>query len=115
MSQGSAMSSVRDSAGSCAMAVKKGRALVEAALRVARQHRREVEAKAVDMHLAGPVAQAVHHQLQHARLAQVEAVAGAGPVLVEGAVVGAQVVVQGVVDAAQRQRRAGSSVSALWL
>ena len=34
---------------------------------------REVEAEAVDVHLADPVAQAVEHELQHARLAQVDA------------------------------------------
>jgi hypothetical protein len=40
----------------------------------------QIEAEAVDVHLAGPVAQAVRHQLQHARLAQVEGVAAAAEV-----------------------------------
>ena len=47
----------------------------------------EVEAEAVDVHLGHPVAQAVHDQLQHVRVAHVEAVAGAGVVEVEAPVV----------------------------
>ena len=40
----------------------------------------EVEAEPVDVHLGHPVAQRVHDQLQHVRVAHVQAVAGAGVV-----------------------------------
>ena len=67
---------------------------------------RQVEAEPVDVHLLHPVAQAVHDQLQHARAAHVQRVAAAGEVLVEARIVRLQPIVRGVVDAAQRQRRA---------
>ena len=66
----------------------------------------QVEAEAVDVHLEHPVAQAVHDQLQHVRVAHVEAVAGAGVVEVVAPVLGHQPVVGGVVDAAEREHRA---------
>ena len=52
-----------------------------------------------------PVAQRIHDHLQHARVAQVERVAAAGGVEIVARVV-AEHVVAGVVDAAERQRRA---------
>ena len=55
------------------------------------------------MHFAGPVAQRVGDQLQHAGVAQVQGVAGAGIVDVVALVVRHQAVVRGVVDAAHRQ------------
>ena len=55
-----------------------------------------------------PVAQRVHHHLQHARMREVQRVAGAGVVDVVARVVGHQPVVAGVVEAAERQRRAES-------
>ena len=45
------------------------------ALRLARERRREVEAEAVDVHLGHPVAEAVHHELQHLRVPHVQRVA----------------------------------------
>ena len=60
---------------------------VEACVATA-QHRRQVETKTIDMHLADPVAQAVHHHLQHPWLAQVERVAAASVVFVLRRVVG---------------------------
>ena len=56
------------------------------------------------MHLVGPVAQPVHHHLEHAGVAQVHGVAGAGVVDVV-ARVGRKPVVGGVVDALEGQRR----------
>ena len=71
------------------------------------QRRGEVEAEAVDVHLQHPVAQRVHDQLQHVRAAHQQAVAGARGVEVVAAVWAlGQPVVVGVVDAAERQRRA---------
>ena len=65
----------------------------------------EVEPEAVHVHLAHPVAQRVDDQLEHVRVAHVQRVAGAGGVEVVAPAVG-QPVVGGVVDAAERQRRA---------
>ncbi len=67
---------------------------------------REVEPESVDVHLGHPVAQAVHDQLQHVRVAHVHAVAGAGEVEVVARVVLHRAVVREVVDPADRQRRA---------
>ena len=56
------------------------------------------------MHLLHPVAQRVHHQLQHVGVRDVEGVAATGVVGVPATPVG-EPVVGGVVDAAPRQRR----------
>ena len=56
-------------------------------VQLAGERRRQVEAEAVDVHLGDPVAQAVHDQLQHVRVAHVEAVAGAREVEVVARVV----------------------------
>jgi hypothetical protein len=74
-------------------------------VQLAGQRRREVEAEAVDVHLGDPVAQRVHEQLQHVRVAHVERVAGPRVVHVVATVVGDQAVVGGVVGALVRQRR----------
>ena len=58
------------------------------------------------MHLGHPVAQRVHDQLQHVRVAHQQRVAGAGRVVVEARVLVDQPVVRRVVDAAERERRA---------
>ena len=73
------------------------------AMVAASEHRRQVEAKAIDMHLLDPEAQAVHHHLQHARLADVQRVAAAGEVV--AAPVGIQAVAAGLVEAAPGDRR----------
>ena len=49
-------------------------------VQLAGQRAGQVEAEAVDVHLQHPVAQAVHDQLQHARVLHVERVAAAGEV-----------------------------------
>src|SRR3546814_12900132 len=51
---------------------------------LAGQGRRQVEAEPVDVHLGHPVAQRVHDQLQRVGVSHVEAVTGAGGVVVEG-------------------------------
>ena len=73
---------------------------------IAAKNGRQVEAKAIHVHFAGPVAQRVGDQLQHAGVAQVQRVAGAGIVDVVTFVVRHQAVVRGVVDAAHGQGRA---------
>ena len=72
----------------------------------ARQGRGQIEAEAIHVHFQHPVAQAVHDQLQHARMLHVQRVAGAGVVHVVARIVGNQAVVGAVVDALQRKRRA---------
>ena len=57
------------------------------------------------MHLDHPVPQRIHDQLQRVRVADVEAVSGAGVVQVVPLIVVDQSVVGGVVDPAHRQRR----------
>jgi hypothetical protein len=49
-------------------------------VQLARKRGREVEAEAIHAHVLHPVAQAVHHQLQHVRRLHVQRVAGAGEV-----------------------------------
>ena len=56
-------------------------------VQLARQRAGEIEAEAVDVHLDDPVAQAVHDELQHARVAHVQRVAAAGEVHVVARVV----------------------------
>jgi hypothetical protein len=73
MSHGSAMSLTCDRTGILAAGVEEAAAFVEPVW-LARQDGGEVEAEAVDAHLAGPVAQAVGDHLQHARMAQVDRV-----------------------------------------
>ena len=72
---------------------------------LAGQRRGQVEAEAVHVHLQHPVAQRVHDQLQGVGIAGVEAVAGAGEVLVQAQVAVEQAVVGGVVDTAEVDRR----------
>src|SRR5687767_1573624 len=76
---------------------------VEAAW-LARQDGAQVEAEAVDVHLLGPVAQAVAHHLDHHRVREIERVAGAGVVDVVALLVRHQAVVRGVVDALEGER-----------
>ena len=71
----------------------------------ARQRGGEVEAEAVDMHLFDPVAEAVHYELKHARLGQIEAVAGVGIVDAAARIMGIQPVIDGVIQPSQRQGR----------
>ena len=74
-------------------------------VQLAGQRGREVEAEAVHVHLEHPVAQAVHQELDRARVPHVERVAAAGVVDVEARVLGGQAVVGRVVDAAEAERR----------
>ncbi|MNJ64492.1 hypothetical protein D3C77_604450 [compost metagenome] len=80
-------------------------ALVEAVC-MAAEDGRQVEAESVHAHVGSPVAQRVGDHLQHAGMAEVEGIAGAGVIDVEAPVVGHQPVVGGVVDAAHAQGRA---------
>ncbi len=63
----------------------------------------QVEAEAVDVHLQHPVAQRVHDELQHVRVAHEQAVAGPGGVEVQLRLVVDEPVVGAVVDAPEAQ------------
>ncbi len=85
-------------------AVEEAAALVEA-MRLAAEDGREIEAESVDPHFRGPVAQAVHHHLQDARIGEIEGIAGSGIVYVVARIVRPQPVVAGIVDALEGKRR----------
>ena len=85
--------------------IKEARPLIEAVAFAAERHAK-IEAEAVDMEARHPVAERVHHHLQHARSREVERVARAGVVDAVAQVVGRQTVVAGIVEAAQGKRRA---------
>ena len=78
---------------------------------LAGQARGQVEAEPVHVHLGHPVPQRVHDELERARVTHVQAVPGAGGVVVEPRVVRHEPVVGGVVDALERQH--GPEVVAL--
>ena len=89
--------------------LQQGRMGLKSALhRVAatRQHRRQVKTKTIDAKFKHPAPQALQHSALHQRLLKVDTVTAAGPVGIAVARLRQQVVVQRVVDAAQRQRRA---------
>ena len=69
-------------------------------VQLARERGRQVEAESVHVHLERPVAQAVHDQLDRARMDHVEAVAAAREVDVAPAIGRVGAVVRCVVDAA---------------
>ena len=77
MSQGSAISFTFERIGSWRQLSRKPPPWSKPCV-LAREDRREIEAETVDVHLGDPVAQRVGHHLQHARMAQVQRVAGAG-------------------------------------
>ena len=72
----------------------------------ARQRCRQIKAKTIHMHLQHPVPQAVHDQLQHARVPHVQRVPRAGIVHVIAWVIAHQPIVIGVVDSLERKRGA---------
>ncbi len=84
--------------------VEEAAARVEA-VRLPPEDRAEIEAEAVDVHLEHPVAQGIHDHLQHARMARVQRIPGAGVVDVVARLVGHRPVVRVVVDALERERR----------
>ena len=67
---------------------------------LASQRNRQIEPKAVDVHLLNPIAQAVGNQLERLRLRNVERVARPGEILVVARVIRRQVVISRVVESA---------------
>ena len=90
--------------GSSAMRSSSGASASTRPWTIAAEHRGEIEAEAVDVHLHHPVAQRVEDEIAHDRMARVDRVSRAGEVAVEALVV-VQPVVDRVVDAAERERR----------
>src|SRR5215467_13814693 len=72
---------------------------------IARQRRRKIESKSINVHLQHPVTQTVGHQLERSRMKQIESVAGAGEIDIEPRVFRLQPVVRKIVDSAETQRR----------
>ena len=93
------------STGSWRSASKKPRTGIET-VRLAAERHAEIEAESVDVELRHPVAQRIHHHLQHARVRQVQRVAGAGVVDAVARIVRDEAVVARIVEPAERQRRA---------
>ena len=83
---------------------EEGVQLVHAA-GVARQSGGEIEAETVDMHLADPITQTVHDELERARMEHIEGVAGAGEIQVKARIFREQPVVGRVIDPAKAERR----------
>ena len=105
-SHASAISFVPARIGSVSMSQMTGGRGTGSAVLVARQHRREIEAEPVHVHLRDPVAEAVEDQPPDDRLVGVERVAGAAVVGVAGAVGAVRDVVLLVREAAVAERRA---------
>ena len=73
---------------------------------IAGERGRKIETKTVHVHLAHPITQTVHYDLQRARMQRVERVAGTGVVEIEARLVCEQSIIRSVVDPAKAQRRA---------
>ena len=80
--------------------VKKGPELVDF-IELSGERAGEIKAEAIHVHLGSPVTQTVHNELEHAWMAHVERIATTGVVQVVTRVFGRQLVIRGVVDAAQ--------------
>jgi hypothetical protein len=71
------------------------------------QHAGQVEPEPIDMHVVHPVTQAVHHELQHARLTQIQRIAATRVVDVRVGALVRQPVPRRVVQPPPAQRRPG--------
>ena len=104
MSHGSAISLTLLSTGSCRTAAKNGALRIKA--RPATERRGKIKAETVDVEGFDPQPQRIHHHLQHARMRELQRIAGAGEILVVARLVGQQPVIGGIVDAPVTQRGA---------
>ena len=84
--------------------LKKGVEFVHA-LVVARQRGSEIETEPIHVHVVHPVAQAVHDELERARMEQVEGVPGPGEIHVFSRLFRREPVISGIIHAAKTQRR----------
>ena len=75
------------------------------AVAVAPERDTEIEAETVDVERRDPVAQRIHHHLQHARMREVQRVAGAGIIDAMAPVARHQTVIARIVEPAKRQGR----------
>ena len=74
-------------------------------MELSRERRGQIEPEAVHVHLEHPVAQAVHDELDRARVHHVERVAAARVVDVAAPVPAVEAIVGGIVDAPEAERR----------
>ena len=82
---------------------------------IAAEHRGEIEAEAVDVHLHHPVAQRVEDEIAHDRMRRIDRLSGAGEVTVEALVV-VQPVVDRVVDSPESRPSAPARcLRTVWL
>ena len=72
---------------------------VERSVRIAAEHRRQIETESVDVHLVFPITQAVHHHLAHVSLAEIQRVPRTRVIRVRIRWIGRQHVVAGAVEA----------------
>src|SRR5438552_19123825 len=72
---------------------------------VAHQRGCEIETESVHVHLQHPVTQAINHQLQCARMKEIERVAGAGEIQIEPRSLRIEPVIREIVDSAEAQGR----------
>src|SRR5438552_3492613 len=79
-------------------------ALIVEAVRFARQNCPEIKSETVNVHFFDPISETVCNHLDHARMAQVQCVSGAGIVYVVTLVVRQETVVTRVVDAFKAKR-----------
>ena len=70
-----------------------------------RQRRREIESESIDMHFSHPIAQAVHQQLECARMPHVQRVAASGVIHVVARLAIDGPILCGVVDSPEANRR----------
>ena len=105
MSQGSAISLALESTGSSAIASKQRRLRVEAVVAAA-ERGGEIEAEAVDAAMIHPAPQRGDRHGDDRRAVEREAIAAAHVVDVARGIVGIEAEIGGVVEPAQRQRRA---------
>ncbi len=72
---------------------------------LARQHRRQIEAEPVDVHVLDPVFEAIDDQGANLRVLAIDGVAAAGEIFIVTLVLLHEAVVDRIVDAAQRKQR----------
>src|SRR5262249_9696222 len=71
---------------------------------IARQRGGEIESKPVHVHLLHPITQTVRHQLERARMKQVESVTRAGEIEIEPRILRMKPVVGEIIDPAETER-----------
>src|SRR5262249_14127357 len=66
----------------------------------------EIETETIDMHFENPIAQTIHHQLERARVQEIESVAGTGEIEIKPRLFCPQAIVGDVINPTKSQGRA---------